>query len=59
MALSCILVRNDSMAVGVSHLMVPPGTLPLCAAGNIDSVSAHQEQWKGLEKGSGLWFLTA
>lgn len=47
------------MAVGVSHRMVPPGTLPLCTAGNIDSVLAHQEQWEGLEKGSGLWFLAA
>lgn len=49
MTLSYILLRNNFMAVWVSHLIVPPGMLHLYTVGNIDYTSAGQEQWKKLE----------
>lgn len=49
-----ILMRNNFMAVWVSHLIVPPGMLRLYTVGNIDYISASQEQWKKFETDQGF-----
>lgn len=42
------------MAVWVNHLIVPPGMLHLYTVGNIDYISASQEEWKKLEMEQGF-----